>query len=409
MRNIAYDEGLQTLLAQYATQDSADELLARIRINRQIQNQSRFFSQADNIIVYSPEGVAIGNKYAVDSQVVQHIQSLLQVVQDHGNILWLFEPGQSLQSDGVTCILITEIRASQSYAGAKLNDLLGYLVVQYNFGDIQRTLETEQEGYDAHLVNISGQILSTSSPERMEGRSPLTMPLKLDEVFTLTLRGELYYAAAQKIELPAVSLYCVCTAPMLKILEDVLVAILSILIFSVMLMICTYFVIWRRARRICGAFEEMNRSFGLIEEGKLTVDAIPPTGVEEVDHLTARFSHMADRAGSEGEETALVSQVLAYINGHYAEEITLDHLAQRFYVSKYHLSHEFSRVVGSGVYRYILLRRLLMDRELLLQGTPPGETSLRCGFQEYSNFYRAFRGYYGVSPRAYTMGKGFSE
>lgn len=113
------------------------------------------------------------------------------------------------------------------------------------------------------------------------------------------------------------------------------------------------------------------------------------------------FLNRADHAGSQGEETALISQVLDYINAHYAEEITLDHLAQKFYVSKYHLSHEFSRVVGSGVYRYILLKRLLMARELLMLATPPGEVALRCGFQEYSNFYRAFRTHYGASPRSY--------
>lgn len=106
----------------------------------------------------------------------------------------------------------------------------------------------------------------------------------------------------------------------------------------------------------------------------------------------------ADHAGSQGEETALVSRVLDYINTHYAEEITLDQLAQKFYVSKYHLSHEFSRVVGSGVYRYILLKRLLMARELLLQGVSPGEAAVRSGFQDYSNFYRAFRARYHCCP-----------
>ena len=107
-----------------------------------------------------------------------------------------------------------------------------------------------------------------------------------------------------------------------------------------------------------------------------------------------RFNMLRYEAGVQPED-------VDYINAHYAEEITLDHLAQKFYVSKYHLSHEFSRVVGSGVYRYILLKRLLMARELLMLATPPGEVALRCGFQEYSNFYRAFRTHYGASPRSY--------
>lgn len=41
-----------------------------------------------------------------------------------------------------------------------------------------------------------------------------------------------------------------------------------------------------------------------------------------------------------------VSRVIDYVNLHYGEPLSLDMLAERFYVSKYHLSHEFHRQVG---------------------------------------------------------------
>ncbi|MGN1002956.1 MAG: AraC family transcriptional regulator [Oscillospiraceae bacterium] len=101
------------------------------------------------------------------------------------------------------------------------------------------------------------------------------------------------------------------------------------------------------------------------------------------------------------ESSPLVTQVLAYIGEHYNEPLTLDGLAQRFYVSKYHLSHEFSRIVGTGVYHYILLKRLLIARQMLADGIAPSVVSVNCGFGDYANFYRAFKAQYGVTPSDY--------
>ena len=99
------------------------------------------------------------------------------------------------------------------------------------------------------------------------------------------------------------------------------------------------------------------------------------------------------------EEPDLVSQVLTYISNHYQENITLESLAAEFYVSKYHLSHEFSHRVGTSIYRYVIFRRLMQARELMAAGRAPGEVYQSCGFGDYANFYRAFKGEYGISPR----------
>lgn len=102
---------------------------------------------------------------------------------------------------------------------------------------------------------------------------------------------------------------------------------------------------------------------------------------------------------SREESSPLVSKVLAYIADHYAEEISLESLAQQFYVSKYHLSHEFSRTVGIGVYRYLTLKRLMIAKQLMNSGVAPGDVYPLCGFRDYTNFYRAFKAEYGASPR----------
>ncbi|MBE6926116.1 MAG: helix-turn-helix domain-containing protein [Ruminococcaceae bacterium] len=117
-----------------------------------------------------------------------------------------------------------------------------------------------------------------------------------------------------------------------------------------------------------------------------------------------RLARNSDKQPVSAEETDLVDQVLSYIGTHFTEDISLEMLANIFYVSKYHLSHEFSKRVGTGIYRYIMFRRLMHSRELLEGGIPPGEVYQQCGFGDYANFYRSFKSFYGVSPREYARG-----
>lgn len=99
--------------------------------------------------------------------------------------------------------------------------------------------------------------------------------------------------------------------------------------------------------------------------------------------------------------STFVSDVLAYIQKHYQEPLSLDSLATHFFVSKYHLSHEFKKSVGTGVHRYITLKRLAVAYELLADGIPPNQASAMCGFGDYTNFFRAFKAQYGASPAAF--------
>lgn len=104
-----------------------------------------------------------------------------------------------------------------------------------------------------------------------------------------------------------------------------------------------------------------------------------------------------------GRETAspLINQALTYIDRYYLEDLSLEQLAGQLFVNQYHLAHEFRRVVGTGVHHYILLRRLATARQLMAEGVTPSQVAQRCGFRDYTNFYRAFKNEYGISPREY--------
>lgn len=119
-----------------------------------------------------------------------------------------------------------------------------------------------------------------------------------------------------------------------------------------------------------------------------------------------RMALVSDNRFEEREhQSQLVSNVLTYINEHYNEDLSLENIATRFFVSKYHLSHEFTHAVGVGVYRYIILKRLLTAKQMLTDGMAPGEVYGKCGFGDYTAFFRAFKAEYGISPGACVPGK----
>lgn len=98
---------------------------------------------------------------------------------------------------------------------------------------------------------------------------------------------------------------------------------------------------------------------------------------------------------------SVVYMVLNYINTHYSEDLTLDFLANQFFISKYHLSREFGRLVGTSVHRYIVQKRLIMAKQMMQEGKSSSEVYQHCGFGDYSNFYRAFKAEYQMSPREF--------
>lgn len=116
-----------------------------------------------------------------------------------------------------------------------------------------------------------------------------------------------------------------------------------------------------------------------------------------------RLVEVSVQKSTKESEDGLVLNVLTYINENYMDEISLDFLAEKFFVSKYHLSHSFRREVGVSPYRYITLKRLLSAREMLLSGVPAGEVSYSCGFGDYAGFWRAFKSEYGISPKDFVQ------
>lgn len=90
--------------------------------------------------------------------------------------------------------------------------------------------------------------------------------------------------------------------------------------------------------------------------------------------------------------------ILHYLNLHLREPLSIDELAARFYVSKYHMMRRFREETGYSIHSYLSEKRLLLARQLLQNGEPPSAVCECVGFQSYAAFARAYRGHFGVSP-----------
>ena len=97
-------------------------------------------------------------------------------------------------------------------------------------------------------------------------------------------------------------------------------------------------------------------------------------------------------------ENPRVAEILRYLDAHLAEDISIDALAERFFVSKYHMMRQFRRETGQSIHSYLTDRRILRARELMGSGMSATESCFRAGFGSYSAFTRACAKRLGTTP-----------
>ena len=108
-----------------------------------------------------------------------------------------------------------------------------------------------------------------------------------------------------------------------------------------------------------------------------------------------------------GVQDILMREVYNYILERFSEDCSLDILADRFSISKYHLSHRFAQTYGISVHQFVLRCRIAYAQLLIRQGEVMSQVYDRCGFSDYSSFVRAFTRIAGVSPREWRHQQAF--
>ncbi len=94
-----------------------------------------------------------------------------------------------------------------------------------------------------------------------------------------------------------------------------------------------------------------------------------------------------------------INSIIQYINDNLLEELSVESIASKFYLSRYYLMHTFKTETGYTIGNYITMKRLSLAQSYIDSGMPIVEASERSGFGTYSTFLRAYKKTYGTSPR----------
>ncbi|QEY59054.1 GlxA family transcriptional regulator [Pseudomonas sp. C27(2019)] len=98
----------------------------------------------------------------------------------------------------------------------------------------------------------------------------------------------------------------------------------------------------------------------------------------------------------------LVKQVQAWLQEHYAQEFTLDALAERFNVSKRTLIRRFNGALGSPPNAYLQSLRIEAAQKLLEESELTVDRVMsQVGYEDTSSFRRLFRSKTGITPSEY--------
>ncbi|MBE5751946.1 MAG: helix-turn-helix domain-containing protein [Clostridiales bacterium] len=108
----------------------------------------------------------------------------------------------------------------------------------------------------------------------------------------------------------------------------------------------------------------------------------------------------------QNDSKAVILQVVAYINQHFQEDISLDRLKDVFFLSKNTLCKNFQRVMNCSVMEYCSKVRLSKAKHLLLTTDKSMEDIADlCGYSSANYFSLLFKSKTGIAPSHYRKKK----
>lgn len=131
--------------------------------------------------------------------------------------------------------------------------------------------------------------------------------------------------------------------------------------------------------------------------------------LEVINYLT-RFARDADSENPMHTQAALkksnkyntVYTIADYISEYYYEPITLEYLADKFFLSKFYLSRIFKEISGHGVNEYVNIFRVKQAKRLLEEtDLSVTEISHKVGYASVTYFEKVFKIYMTLSPLKY--------
>ncbi|MBQ8432699.1 MAG: AraC family transcriptional regulator [Clostridia bacterium] len=123
----------------------------------------------------------------------------------------------------------------------------------------------------------------------------------------------------------------------------------------------------------------------LLSELFYAIQLFPQTASQESDSLSP-----------------LISKALQYTNKHLCTISGIEEIANHLFVSESYLFRLFQRELHQTPRRYIMEKRLLLAQKMLSLGEKPTIVCEKCGFCDYTTFYRNYTEFFGHAPSGRT-------
>jgi two-component system response regulator YesN len=98
----------------------------------------------------------------------------------------------------------------------------------------------------------------------------------------------------------------------------------------------------------------------------------------------------------------IIIEIKDYIDNNYSEDISLTTFSSKYHMTKEYLSKQFKEQFSYGIYEYVLKLRMTKAAEYLADlNIKIQDVAQRVGYVDNNYFSRAFKTFYGVSPKEY--------
>lgn len=124
---------------------------------------------------------------------------------------------------------------------------------------------------------------------------------------------------------------------------------------------------------------------------------------DEITHILTLVSTSPETSERTDSELEIkLRNITNYLDEHYTESISLDFLAEHFYISKYYLSREFKKEHGTTIIQYLLTKKITHAKELLRYSNSSIEDiAALCGIDDASYFNKVFKKWEGCTASEY--------
>lgn len=145
-------------------------------------------------------------------------------------------------------------------------------------------------------------------------------------------------------------------------------------------------------------FEKQSEDYGLVIKSYLI--AILVLIIRQYDLDSASVEEYNLNISSENIRRIRI--VMEYIDQHITESLTLRNLSAVANMSVSYFSQLFKNLNGFSAWDYIISQRIDLAQRLLMSSNESvNNIALQCGFNNATNFYKAFKKITGISPSTY--------